>query len=152
MSIRSTLSEQQQQKGLSGTVLEGEITQALHRHLYAKHVRYSASYSTSLTTLHGCSPSNAQPHFCYTQHFPPKITHSALPPILSPSPLFYTLHVPPDGAEEGLCYERSFRGILVSAEGCALRMHKGNKSTVTARVFCILYSNGADRCFKLVFL
>ena len=60
MSIRSTLSEQQQ-KGLSGTVLEGEITQALHRHLYAKHVRYSASYSTSLTTLHGCSPSNALP-------------------------------------------------------------------------------------------
>ena len=61
MSIRSTLSEQQQQKGLSGTVLEGEITQALHRHLYAKHVRYSASYSTSLTTLRGCSPSNALP-------------------------------------------------------------------------------------------
>jgi hypothetical protein len=49
MSIRATLSEQQQQKGQSGAVLEGEITRALHRHLYAKHVRHPAS--PHLTTL-----------------------------------------------------------------------------------------------------
>jgi hypothetical protein len=56
MSIRATLSEQQQQKGQSGAVLEGEITQALHRHLYAKHVSHSAS--PYLTALHGFILSN----------------------------------------------------------------------------------------------